>query len=153
MKPITLEDLVPDYAEFFIKSVGKTLRLRPLNVEDKVWIKRKFGDDVEAALNIKNLDKICIVAYHMIDDKSLFKKQKVIEIDEEGTETESEIGGLKLFMRMLISAADQQSLIDALLKSFGVSKELAKQIEEDQLKKNLTKEEELKPAGEQSLTV
>lgn len=131
---LRLEDLNPEMGEFKLEATGEHVhRLRKVSLRDKVWAKKVFGKDIEEVFAISEtrakspdfdvhqwyLDVIRI-AYHQLEDKSLFVSKEQKTVDEEGKEGTIVVGGLELFEMVVVNPTEQVAITEAVKKTlFG----------------------------------
>ncbi len=123
-----LEDICPEPAEFTLESCGRSYIIRTINIADEQWVKQVYGQAVEDVFNEQRWPDICRIVYRLLEDKADFVKKEVKLIDEQGNEKTTELGGVDLFRTMISGPKDKNAVIQALVKSFGLSKPLQQQI-------------------------
>lgn len=153
MRPIKLEDLVPQTAEFSLRSTGQTYRLRPLNIDDRIWINQTYGKNLQQIFRHVLVKEISHIAFHQMleEDKVNFTVKNVEIVDDDGNKREIKLGGLNLF-RTLVEGTDEiTAILTAVLHAIGISQPLLEEMAaevsgEESQKKNETL------TGEKSLT-
>lgn len=139
-----LDDICPQPAEFKLDSCGRSYVIRTINISDEQWVRETYGDRIQEVFDEQRWPDICRIVYRLLEDKSDFIKKEVRIVDEYGNEELHELGGVDLFRTMVSGHKDKNAVIQALVKSFGLSKPLQQQIAAAQAqKKTLTK----KPTG------
>jgi len=93
---ITLHDLKPKRTILNIN--GKDYFLRPITLNDEIWIRQNFDKAVfdEFANGNPNFSVISEIIYHQIEDKSDFRPVEKTDYDSEGNEIKVKLGGHKL---------------------------------------------------------
>lgn len=156
MKPIRLEDLKPEAAKFYLRSMGKEYTLRPVTLEDEKWLRTTFKDDLQRIFSEQKSYEICQIIWRLLseEDKGDFKQIEVKGYDEEGCETVTKLGGVDRLMSCVHGYAEKILIFRALLQTIGISRpmqdELAK--EEAEAEKKRQEQETSPSAGDPSLT-
>lgn len=129
--------MFPKKSKFTLKSTGHTYYLRQLCVQDNLWIIQRFGDRLQDIFNpaSMDIDAISQIIYRVLVDKSDFKKVEITELDEDGNEKKIEIGGYRLFQR-LMSTDDIENVIWAFNETMGISRPMPPK---EDVKKKVTK--------------
>lgn len=134
MEALSIEDLVPKKSSFVLsvemegvdELVKKTFRVRPFNAGDEAWLKREYGDKIKEIFNPESFDTEAVsrIAFRLIieEDKPFFKKQKIIQMTEEGDMEEVTIGGYKMLMELIRGPQAKLDVIMALNETFGISR-------------------------------
>lgn len=131
MKAIDLEDLIPMTGEFSLEATGAIVhQLRPITLQDQVWIKDKFGDAqaLQKILEGTKLKELCQLIYHQLLDKSHFRASVVKEINDEGDEVERKITGPEALASCVSTKKEQLAIYKALLKTIGVSEPMLEEV-------------------------
>lgn len=135
-----LDDFIPPRPEFTLQN-GKTYTLRLMNIEDSVWIKKKFGS-VEAfqkALNEMDWEILIVFIYRLLVDKSDFLASQEEIIDDDGVKsTVLTTGPFKLLRS--IRGEDALKVIGAMTAAIRDASPMTKEIVNEALndvKKNL----------------
>ncbi|OFZ54976.1 MAG: hypothetical protein A2428_03120 [Bdellovibrionales bacterium RIFOXYC1_FULL_54_43] len=153
MRPIKLEELVPLPGEFYLRATQKTYHLRPVSIEDRVWITSKYGSELQQIFREVRAKEIAAIAFHQLTDKDKadFKKKTVEIVDEEGNTKETELGGV-VVLRMLIQGNDEiTAVLTALLHTIGISEPLIEEMAAD-ADSELAQKKNENVTGERSLT-
>lgn len=137
-KTFQLEDLIPEQAEFSIKSTGKTYKLRPINLDDQVWIQKKFGEGLENVFKTGDLNKITAFTYHLLDQKGRedFVATKENVIDDDGNKAQVTVTGPEKLRQAMSLTHDLKGLVQALLKTMGISSPMLDNIQVSAEKKS-----------------
>lgn len=125
--------------------------MRPLNLEDELWLKTEFGEELQKVFSEVRIKEICRIAYRLLENKEAFSKQKVTVVNEEGETAEVEIGGVKLFYSLVSGMDEKLEIVKALLATIGISRPMQDKMIADEMeeqKKNL----EMRLTGEKSST-
>ena len=149
-----LEKVIPGNGTFTLVNTGDTIHeLRHFTLEDHVWMKEELDLSLEELIEKTPKEQMPILirlAYRLIKDKSPFaKKAGVKVIDEEGNELIEELGGVKLFARMIVGPDEYNRVLLAWLKVLKGSEVSKDEIPKGQKKKAKDKD---KVIGETSLT-
>lgn len=142
-----IEDLIPERAEFTLKSTGRSYTMRPVSLDDEVWMQRAYGQELQKIFQEPRLREICRIAYRLIEDKSDFVTRTVKIISEEGQQTEEHLGGVDLFLRMIVGIHEKQAIMEALAKTIGVSRPMIDKIENEMLSAQKKTKQKKKPIG------
>lgn len=152
---INLEDFIPEPGEFTVGAMGgKTIHLRPVSLEDELWIQKNLGD-VDAAFKKGKVRDIARIVFRLMvdEDRELFKTREVIVVGENGEETKESVGGIDLLCRV-VRGTEKISMMNAVLKIIGASRAMA--AAEDRAKGKFgeaeKKSSEPSSTGETSLT-
>ena len=118
-----LEDLYGKSTPLKLESVDMEFELRVLTLDDRIWLKNTYGENLALLLSPDNLDLelLCRLVFRLIVNKSDFVSQDVNIINEDGSILKESIGGYKLLSRMISSATDQAALIDAAVMAINSS--------------------------------
>lgn len=156
MNPLKLEDIIPQASEFTLSATGKTYRLRPISLDDEVWLKQTFGESIKEVFEEVKMFEVCRIVFHQMEPESQkdFIKQNVKIVNEEGDSETLNIGGYKLLFSMVAGTREKMDMFKALLQTIGISRPILDKIGKVELEK---KNEELnqlmsKPTGLKSST-
>ena len=121
---LTFEDIRPEKASFTLKSTGKKYTLRPVSMDDEIWLRERFGDDIEKIFTEIRTQEICDIVFHQLDEASKegFTAQEVTIMNEEGEKITEKRGGSKLLRCFLIGFEDKMLVYNALMKTLGLSR-------------------------------
>lgn len=139
-----LEDIIPEKPTFTLSKSGKTYELRPVNLEDQVWLKNKYGSKevFEEVLRTQQWEKALLMVYRLLVDKTDFIAVHAEEPDDDGIIQKVIISGPILLMRAMTGPEEGAMVMGALARSIMISNPLiAKAVEKemkDSLKKNLS---------------
>jgi len=139
---MNLTEMVPRESKFKLASVKKEFTLRPINLEDEIWLKREYGDArIQEIFEQIEIEPISRIVYRLItpEDKSFFKKRTIEIVTEDGDSLEEEMGGLKLFRFMIHGWDEKLALINALIENIGLSRPEVKEVNKKKAKKKVTK--------------
>ena len=134
---IKLEDLLPSMAEF--KMNGKVYNLRPINLDDQVWMGDKYGPErLEEILSTLPLKEVCEIIFHQLplEQKKDFPYEEIEDLDDEGKPCTKEMTGPAKVRQSISGIAHQMELIRALLKTIGISQPVLEKLEAEEIKKN-----------------
>jgi len=136
MEKIKLEDLVPTSGKFFLKTMNKEYTLRPVNLQDELWMNKELKvvtfDDV-----LGDLEKLTRLVFRLMDDehKKDFLVKEVQFVNEDGESVTGKIGGYKLLACTICGVEEKNAVVTAALNCLGFSEELLKKLEDEQKKK------------------
>jgi hypothetical protein len=152
MRPIKIEELIPLPGEFTLRATGKTYRLEPVSVADRIWITKNFGNDLEDIFRSVRAKEIAQIAFHQMspEDKEFFTEKSVEFIDDLGHKKEELIGGINLFLRLIRGNDEITAVLSALLHTIGISQPLLDEMAEDVAQESAQKKSEIS-TGERSL--
>ncbi len=132
---LNLKDLKPTRAQFKLALfVDRDFHLKPFTLSDEIWLTDKFGTNLEKAFQDRK--SVCEIAWHQLEERNVFKKQKVKFTNDEGDELEVEQGGFQLFANSISGAEEQMEMIKAIMQTFGISKPMMDELNEELEKKN-----------------
>ena len=140
---LELEDLIPTSSTFKLKSMpGEEFFLRAINLKDRSWMKKFFGDAkaIEKAFEGLNGDTICKLAYHQFDQENRAKFMAIDrdEIDDDGVKVCVHLMGWEAFQEKVEGTNELIMLYTELLKVMGVSQPFLDKMEAEAVKKNET---------------
>ncbi len=122
---MNLEDVRPAMGSFKLEATKDHVHeLRKFSLDDHVWVKETFGkglDEIATMTPSESLPLITRIVYRLIKDKSIFLKQEVKTIDEEGNEGTDTLGGVRLFSAVVCGIDEQNLMVGAFLKTLGAS--------------------------------
>lgn len=124
MKPIRLEDIVPATGEFSLSLFpGENFILRPFSLSDSSWMVQRFGGQkaIEEMFATVDMDKICIVVFRLLDKKDLFEAEEIEEYDDIGRKEKKLVTGPEKLKRSILGPNEQVKVLQALMKTIGVS--------------------------------
>jgi len=152
MKSFDLTDLIPEKSEIKLAINGneKAYVLRPLNLEDETWVKRKFGDRIEDIFKNLEMDKICQIVYRLMEDKTDFKMLEIKEINDDGEEVLVKKTGPDRLMKCVVGKQHQIDILNSLLATFGASRPILDKIEQEELARQESKKKQIPPKGQQT---
>lgn len=154
MRPIKLEEIVPQAATITLKKTERTYRLRPIDVDDELWLQTRFGNRLQEILSQIRMPEICEIVFHQMEDEDqeLFRAQDVKVIDGAGEEHTLRLGGAKLLSKLISGYVEKIAVYQALMVTIGISRplldELASAASSTEKKSDLTSQ----PTGDGSST-
>ncbi len=131
-RPIKLEELIPDSATFKLRASGdRVYTMRPFDLDDEKWLNSTFGDGLSNILHQRNWAEIARIVFHQLEleDQRFFKKQDVIVVAEDGSESTVTMGGTDLLCKMIRGIGEKQDLLRALLHTIGISQPVQERLE------------------------
>jgi|SRR6185312_13205963 len=142
MKPIQLDEIIPSEAHITLTVLGdsRVFKLRPINLDDEVWLNETFGDTLQSIFSKSKFQEICKIVFHQMDeaDKVLFAARDIPYTDVDGEKKTVRRGGAALLQACVKGPAEKQEIMYALLKTLGISRplvdKLAQTVESDQKK-------------------
>lgn len=149
-----LEDFVPEKGTFKLSLFPDVeFELRPMSLDDEAWLQKTFPD-AQAIFKEVRMAEIARIAYRLlsIEQQRMFKMQKVTFMDEEGNESETQMGGAKLFASSIRGVNEKIAVFKAILSTIGASRAVetaVKQADGDEKKTQAQAESSI---GEKSLT-
>lgn len=152
MKPLSLEEVCPEPAEFTLAATGKTYRLRKFSLEDNAWMVKKWGNHLEKVLGGADTVALSQVIFRLLEDKTDFLPREIKDFDDDGNEITVRTTGPEMVRRLIAGKNEAAAAITALTYAFDISKpvvdktaKLNTEIKEEESKKNSS-------AGVMSLT-
>lgn len=139
-----LSEILPSKTNFKVAALDDELNLSPITLADEIWMSEVYGENgIKEIFERVNFAEICRVVYRLLDNesKSKLKKQKVIIYNEEGEESEVEIGGVKLLYALISGWDEKNHIMGALLKCLGFTEQMVDDLAESSGKKK----DQLKP--------
>lgn len=114
-----LEELLPSKPVFKLSVTGKEYALRIPSMQDKVDFVQIAGskDKLTDALKESDWSVIGKLTYMLLEDKSDFKAEKKVVIDNEGIESEKFISGPTKFLQSIVNTTE----IVSVLTAFGLA--------------------------------
>jgi hypothetical protein len=142
---LEIKDIKPQKATFKLEYNQKEYHLRPLSLNDRLWLEETFGQEkLNTIFTTIEMDSICRIVFHLMEneDKEEFVAQDVTIINEDGEKKKVRLGGYKLLRGMLICGISEiELMMQALLKTIGIGeKVLDKLIPKDQKKNQIKKQ-------------
>lgn len=115
-----LEDLLPSSPEF--KASGKTYRIRPPTVADRVHFTTTYGEEgLTEIFRKQEIKPLFRLIYWLLDEKKDFLASKATIIDDDGFEKEVVITGPEKLMAAMASSAESDAAIAAFYKALALS--------------------------------
>lgn len=142
MKRISLSDIRPQLGTFTLEVTGELVhQFRKISLDDYGWVEETFGETLDKLFAEGREVKLSVVAklfYHQLKDRSPFKAETKTEVDEEGEEREVRISGVQKFRQSIVGIEEQMAVVNAFLKTMGMSQPLTveKVLEEGKKKKD-----------------
>ncbi len=151
---ITLKDIRPQGAQFALSLTKRLYRLRPINVEDELWMAEKFGANLQEILTRGQMDGVCQIVYHQLEheDREEFREQVVTFVDDSGKEAKETKGGYKLLLCMISGTEEKLAIFEALLKTIGISRPVLEKLSETTDEASPQKKTPRRPTGQRSST-
>jgi hypothetical protein len=130
MNPIELEDIVPRPATFYLERTKKTYHLRAVSLEDELWMRRTFGDEIQNIFSQIQMEPICRIVFRQLEekDKEDFLEQTVTLINEKGQKISETKGGSELLLCLICGFEEKIQIFKALMKTIGISRPILEQI-------------------------
>lgn len=134
MARMELTDLFPETGTFKLKSTGDhEHRLRPVNLIDRAWITRTFGEGnvLQAMFEKSDFASITKLVFYLLEDKSPFPAGEIDDLGENFEVVKRKVAGPERIMQAIVSPAEQIAVMKALLKTIGVSEPMLDAISQD----------------------
>jgi hypothetical protein len=132
MKKLELTDLIPEFAKFRLAATGDHEHtLRPVDLGDRAWVTRTFGsyNEIERIFARQDMEAISKIVFHQLVDKSPFAQIEEDEWDDDGVKIGTrKVGGYRLVMRALRSPMEMIALMNALIKTVGISEPILEEL-------------------------
>ena len=78
MKPIQLEDLVPNEAVFSLsRRPNKVYTLEPFSLRARLWAKKRFGNELKKVFDNLEVESIAELAFYLLKSKADFEREGV----------------------------------------------------------------------------
>lgn len=139
---VKLEDIIPSKASFRLKKKeNKEYFLKPVGMDDQVWVKENLGDEKQVAIifdvNNLNATKISMLMYRLLNqqDREDFLAYDETAINDKGVKETKLITGPEVLLKH-ISQNEFLPIIGALTKTFVDSSPM-KDLMIDNLKKKI----------------
>lgn len=120
-----LSQIRPKESTFKLRFAGeKVFTMNPISLGDEIWLEGTYGDRIGEVFENVNTKEISRIVFRLlkVEDKSFFKKQKVDLVNEEGEESEIEIGGVALLQSLISGWEEKVVILNALLENIGLSR-------------------------------
>ena len=106
-----------------IKIGNISFEFRVISLADEIWLAETYGDKLTALFSVESFDlkEASRVLYHQLINKEILKKQTVKTIDEDGNESNIELGGLDLFRQLIIGYDMKIKMIEVMGEIFRIS--------------------------------
>jgi hypothetical protein len=131
-EPLGLDVIAPEPTAIVIWDLNGTdqieLVLRPLSVQDQMWVKSKFSQEqLQVAFEKMDMEVICALVYHQLDheSKSKIPATETESFDDEGNPTRSKITGPQRLKLGITGLKHMLLVLQALIKIIGFSMPLA----------------------------
>lgn len=126
MKPMRLEDMIPEETQVTLVSPGgekKSYDLRCINLEDEAWMIRVFGPTGIQSVFKENIDVVGLakIIFRQLKDKSDFLPRSEETYDEDGEKVTLKVTGPDLVLRGIVGKAHVLEVLQALSKIIGAS--------------------------------
>lgn len=123
---LKLEDICPEESTFKLKQTGKTYTLRPISLDDEMWLLREFPTNLQEIFNKGQMKEISRIVFHQLinSDKEDFLEKEVIYINEQGKKLTMRKGGADLLNAIILGPGEKMEVIKALVRCLGVSRPL-----------------------------
>ena len=115
-----LKDLMPQEATINLNE--KEYTLRKINLEDEVWLKQKFGQQINTVFVDQDMDAISKLTFRLLKDKKDFLPIKESGYDDDGEAKELSITGPQRILRSMHGAQQKEDLLWAVFQTFGISR-------------------------------
>jgi len=152
MRELSIDDILPERASFFLKDKKKEYFLRPINLTDNVWLKNKWGDKVDKIFDPPDMPELSKIVYRLLEDKSDFRAEDIEYIDDEGETQEKRITGPEKLCESIQGVTEQINIFRALMSTIGISQPVFNEMLEEELSKTDKKKINLSRVGAKSLT-
>lgn len=139
MKALSLDDIRPQPAEFYLRKTDHTYQIRAVDLSDEVWLRHTFGARIQEILNGSDIGEMARIIWRLMSeqDRQLFPSVEVEETDESGNTRKIRKGGVQLLVESIHGPAEKIVIHRALLNTIGISKPIMDELSEAELKKNL----------------
>jgi hypothetical protein len=151
MKPIALTDLKPTPGKFYLKATDREYTLRPITMDDELWMIRTFGHELQNVLAQLRTHELCRILYRLLidEDKQDFRPVDIHDLDENGDEVLVRKGGVELLAHRITGIPEKLCIYHALMETFGISRPMMEALKEEALEKK-SQPEVTPPVGEPS---
>ena len=144
-----LEDILPENPDFRIGSTGKVYRLRPPNMHDQVWLKKRYGngEGYQKAIEGEDWAEIATVAFYLLsnEDKRDFLAADVKIIDDMGKEKTVHHSGPEMLLISLSGIKDMLAVMQALTRAVFISNPIAEELAKKKIREMQAKPEKTLP--------
>jgi hypothetical protein len=138
MAPTSLDDIIPETTEFELKSTGKTYRLRGLSLEDQVWMRRTFGEkDLQLVFSDLRWEKISMIVFRLLEDKSDFLPYESDEFDDEGTLSKRRVTGPEHLLKKISGTSEGIKIVSAVNRCVINSNPMIEEAFREEIKKKM----------------
>lgn len=152
MALLKLEDIRPARAEVKFANHEKPYMLRPITLEDELWLQTEYGGNIQKIFDECRFSDIFRIAFRLLEDKEDFVKRTVEIVNEEGDRGVVEIGGYKLLLAMASGLGDKERVMRALLTTIGISRPIQDTLIAEEVAK-AEKKSQAHSTGERSSTL
>ncbi len=132
-----IEEIIPKRTLLKLSGTKTVLHLRPVNLEDELWMHETFGKDIQKVFAEIRTRDIARIAYRLIEEKSQFKASTVKIMNEQGDEISERRGGVDLLFCMMLGINDKLAVYRALLEAIGISRPQFDKLAAEEQKKSL----------------
>jgi len=124
MRPINLDEIIPQPATLKLKATDKIYHLRPLDLDDEAWLKARFGDQLNSIFSNIKIAEIAEIAFNQLEDtdKEDFVAQDVTIVDGKGEKHSIRLGGAQLLAKLIRGYDDKLAVFRSLIETIGISR-------------------------------
>lgn len=130
-----LEEIIPKRTELKLSSSKKVYHLRPVSLEDEIWMHEQYGDELQKIIGEMRTKEVCRIAYRLLEEKEDFLEKNVTLVDERGKKVTEKRGGIELLYCMMLGLDDKMAVLRALLAAIGISRPMLDKVIAEEEKK------------------
>ncbi len=131
MEAIDLKKMKPQKAP--LKVGEQTFMLRPVTLNDWIWMQKRFGDKIDEKLQAMPFHELCVIIFRLLDNagKKHFQARQVKDTwDDDGRPIESmEMTGPEVLASEMAGISAMTEIVEAFRKAMGIDAELEKKLE------------------------
>lgn len=128
----------PKESSFSLREAGRSFRIRPITLNDEIWLSEVYGSRIQKVFEEGDLREISRIVFRLMidEDKKFFSKVTKTIVDEYGEESEFSLGGVARLQSMISGMEEKAAILQALLDVIGVSRP---ELSEEELEANKKK--------------
>lgn len=142
---VKLEEIIPKRSEFKLLKTKRSYALRPLSLDDELWLQHTYGDQLEKILGEIRMKEICQIVFHQMEEesKAYFAAKDITFMDDNGESKTHRVGGAALLLCMISGGMTEKlEIFNALMETVGISRPIQDRlVASDQLKKKQSRQQ------------
>lgn len=130
MRKITLEELVPAESKLVLsKRPNTNYTLCEYSLRVKMWAKKRFGTQLKAMFDERDIESIAELVFFMLKSKADFNRDGGSGDPNQGYK--DDFADLDDFFRNIVTIQDQYNIMTAVLETIGISQPILDDLKKD----------------------